>query len=198
MIDWRQTMTRLEGAYSDHTLRRYRSDFSSFEKWCMASGKEALPGEPLMAADYPKPKQELLKPSTPRRHTCAIRKIHPLCSLPDPTGHKEVFLALGRTRRRPAGRPKLEMSGGQDLECAVKEPIDLLRACRGSGREPSDAVRNVPRGAFNFSSAYSSSSLRLPRLAGEAPGELENHPSRHQGLEHPDFRHRWTGFCSFP
>jgi hypothetical protein len=30
-IDWRVALTRLDGAYSPHTVRSYRADFASFE-----------------------------------------------------------------------------------------------------------------------------------------------------------------------
>lgn len=43
MIDWKKTMQRLEGAYSDHTLRSYRSDFGLFSQWCRRKRVPALP-----------------------------------------------------------------------------------------------------------------------------------------------------------
>lgn len=105
MIEWHQAIARLEGAYSDHTLRSYRSDFSAFENWCITAGGTAVPADPSTVAGYLDAHQDLLKPSTLRRRVCAIRKIHRLCSVTDPTEDEAVLLALRRARRRQPSRP---------------------------------------------------------------------------------------------
>src|SRR5690606_38644639 len=109
--------------YSDQTLRSYRSDFSAFETWCMEAKKTAAPADPLTVASYLHARQDLLKPSTLRRRVCAVRKIHRLCGLPDPTGDEEVLLALRRARRRQPSRPT------QALGITAELRDRLLAAC---------------------------------------------------------------------
>lgn len=46
MIDLKQIMEKLEGEYSDHTLRGYRSDMEQFMLWCEQRGVHPLPEPP--------------------------------------------------------------------------------------------------------------------------------------------------------
>jgi len=49
---WRAALARLDGAYSENTLRGYRSDFARFEAWCEATGQVALPASPETVATF--------------------------------------------------------------------------------------------------------------------------------------------------
>ena len=50
--NWRLAIMRLEGAYSENTLRCYRADFASFEVWCRKSKVRALPASPHAVATF--------------------------------------------------------------------------------------------------------------------------------------------------
>ncbi|MGE5303532.1 MAG: site-specific integrase [Alphaproteobacteria bacterium] len=49
---WRAALARLEGAYSENTLRAYRADFAAFEDWCRKERKRALPASPETVAGF--------------------------------------------------------------------------------------------------------------------------------------------------
>lgn len=56
MTNWRKELERLEGAYSDHTLRAHRSGFVGFASWCRAKRVPALRASPaaVLATSTPK------------------------------------------------------------------------------------------------------------------------------------------------
>jgi site-specific recombinase XerD len=99
MIEWQSAVERLEGAYSPHTLRSYRTDFGCFAEWCFAKGETPLPATPALVARHLDAEAPRLKPSTLKRRLCGIRKIHRLHGHPDPTDDLEVDLAFRRVRR---------------------------------------------------------------------------------------------------
>jgi site-specific recombinase XerD len=105
MVEWQSAVERLEGAYSPHTLRSYRTDFSCFAEWCFAKGETPLPAPPALVARYLDSEASRLKPSTLKRRLCGIRKIHRLHGHPDPTDDLEVDLAFRRVRRLKPSRP---------------------------------------------------------------------------------------------
>lgn len=84
MVPWRKTLRRLDGAYSDHTLRSYRSDFGAFLRWCRKKRLKALPAASTTIVAYIDAEGARLKPSTVKRRLCALRRIHNLCDLGDP------------------------------------------------------------------------------------------------------------------
>ncbi|MHB1110188.1 MAG: tyrosine-type recombinase/integrase [Devosia sp.] len=120
---WEKAITRLEGAYSPHTLRGYRTDFGSFANWCAAHDQVALPTTPLVVASYLAAETARLKPSTLKRKLAGIRKIHRLHEHRDPTDHFEVDLALRRARRLKPQRPK------QALGITASLRDQLMAAC---------------------------------------------------------------------
>lgn len=106
MVPWRKTLRRLDGAYSDHTLRSYRSDFRAFLKWCRKRRLKALPATSTTIVAYIDAEGARLKPSTVKRRLCALRRIHNLCDFGDPTKSEDVQLAIRRVRRAQPSRPK--------------------------------------------------------------------------------------------
>ena len=105
MIDWLTAVERLEGAYSPHTLRSYRTDFRCFVDWCCVNDESPLPATPALVARYIDAEAPRLKPATLKRRLCGIRKIHRLHGHPDPTDDLEVDLAFRRVRRLKPSRP---------------------------------------------------------------------------------------------
>ena len=50
--DWRAALRRLEGAYSDNTIRTYRSDVQAYEAWCVGQGIDLFPASSEMIANF--------------------------------------------------------------------------------------------------------------------------------------------------
>jgi len=51
--DWLEAIDRLEGAYSENTLRSYRADFALFDDWCKKARRAPLPASPETVAHHP-------------------------------------------------------------------------------------------------------------------------------------------------
>jgi site-specific recombinase XerD len=106
MTDWRKHLQRLEGAYSEHTLSSYQSDFGLFAQWCRRHRTPFLPASVASVTSYLGEEGIRLKPSTMKHRLSAIRKLHQLCRLPAPTDDPEVDLAMCGVRRAKPSRPK--------------------------------------------------------------------------------------------
>ena len=117
--NWRAALDRMEGAYSPHTLRGYRSDFASFEVWCDAAAAKALSALPETIASYLDALSRTHRPATLRRRLAAIGKVHRLCRLADPTRDEDVVLAFRRARRQRPGRPAQALG----LNSALRETM---------------------------------------------------------------------------
>jgi site-specific recombinase XerD len=104
--NWRSEFKRLEGAYAPATMRSYRADVEAFEKWCDASGLAPFPATVDTVCRFIEDQGEEKAPSTVRRRLYAIRKVHRLLRLPDPTQDEEINLALRRVKRARRMRPK--------------------------------------------------------------------------------------------
>ena len=103
---WRREFLRLEGAYSPATMRSYYSDVEAFEAWCGARGIVPFPASVPTVCDFLEHQGKTKAPSTVRRRLYAIRKVHRLLRLPDPTYDEDINLAFRRVRRRRAVRPQ--------------------------------------------------------------------------------------------
>jgi integrase/recombinase XerD len=104
--DWRSEFKRLEGAYAPSTLRGYYTDVQTFTNWCCAQGLQPLPANSNTVCAFIAAQGVHLRPDSVRRCLCAIRKIHQLLRLPDPTTDEDVNLAMRRLRRAKLGRPR--------------------------------------------------------------------------------------------
>ena len=106
MYDWRSEFKRLEGAYAPSTLRGYHSDIQKFTDWCAKEGLEPFPAAAYNVCEFIAAQGVDLRPDSVRRCLCAIRKIHHLLRLPDPTTDENVNLAMRRLKRAKLGRPR--------------------------------------------------------------------------------------------
>ena len=120
---WRIALARLDGAYSEHTLRGYRSDFARFEAWCEAVGQVPLPASPETVAAFVAHEAPAYLPTTLKRRLAGIRKLHRLLRLPNPVADEEVLLALRRALRSKPRRQKQARGLTADLR------DKLLAAC---------------------------------------------------------------------
>ena len=104
--DWRSEFKRLEGAYADSTIRSYLSDVGIFVRWCESRDLCALPAAVETVCAFLEVQAPALAPSTVRRRLYAIRKVHRLLRLPDPTWDEDIAITLRRVRRAKLGRPR--------------------------------------------------------------------------------------------
>jgi integrase len=68
--------TYLESARARNTIRRYRSSFRQFQKWCHQAGFGSLPATDETVALYVSSQAARLRPSTLEHHLAAIGKAH--------------------------------------------------------------------------------------------------------------------------
>ena len=104
-FNWCAALTRLEGAYSDSTLRAYRADMQAFENWCATAQKSCLPAEPSTLAAFIAQQSQYCSAATLKRRLAAIRKIHRLLRLENPVTDEEVVIAMRRALRSKRARP---------------------------------------------------------------------------------------------
>ena len=105
-LNWRHEFQRLEGAYSPATMRSYYSDVEAFEAWCVGRDMLPFPASVPTVCEFLEDQGQTKAPSTVRRRLYAIRKVHRLLRLPDPTFDEDINLAFRRVRRRRAARPQ--------------------------------------------------------------------------------------------
>ena len=104
--DWRSEFQRLEGAYAPATMRSYRADVEAFEDWCLACGINPFPASVENVCRFLEDQGSCRTPSTVQRRLYAIRKVHRLLRLPDPTHDEDINLTFRRVRRANAMRPR--------------------------------------------------------------------------------------------
>ena len=98
MID--EIFEKFDGAFSENTLRAYRSDFQQYESWCATKNQSSLPATADLIADYVDFMAAENKSTTIRRRINSLGTIFKLSKNPDPTKEPEVVLALKRMHRK--------------------------------------------------------------------------------------------------
>ncbi|MEY8118863.1 tyrosine-type recombinase/integrase [Falsihalocynthiibacter sp. BN13B15] len=104
--DWRTHFKRLEGAYAPATMRSYRADVEAFEAWCLENKCDAFPASVDTVCRFLQGQGVNKAPSTVRRRLYAIRKVHRLLQLPDPTYDEKINITYRRVNRAKLTRPK--------------------------------------------------------------------------------------------
>ncbi len=92
--------------YAPSTMRSYRVDVEAFENWCADRCIIPFPSEVDTVCQFIEDQGRMKAPSTVRRRLYAIRKVHRLLRLPDPTQDEDINLSLRRVRRSKTVRPK--------------------------------------------------------------------------------------------
>lgn len=106
-LDWRSEFSRLEGAYSPATMRSYRADVEAFEDWCRENEiDQPFPASVETVCWFLENQGKSKAPSTVQRRLYAIRKVHRLLGLPDPTHDEDINLAMRKVRRAKPIRPR--------------------------------------------------------------------------------------------
>jgi site-specific recombinase XerD len=101
-----ELFSRYVGAFSENTLRAYRSDFKQYQAWCATRKQPSLPATPTLLADYVDYLVTKNRSATIRRKINSLGTIFRLSKHPDPTKEAEVILALKRMHRRLGRRQK--------------------------------------------------------------------------------------------
>lgn len=104
--DWRKEFKRLEGAYAPSTMRSYYTDVEIFLHRCEGQNLVSLPASVATVCRFLEEQAPDRAPSTVRRRLYAIRKVHRLLRLDDPTHDEEINLTFRRIRRAKRTRPK--------------------------------------------------------------------------------------------
>ena len=98
MVD--EIFEKFDGAFSENTLRAYRSDFKQYQAWCAKKKQPSLPATADLIAEYVDFTAEKNKSATIRRRINSLGTIFKLSKHPDPTKEPEVVLALKRMHRK--------------------------------------------------------------------------------------------------
>jgi integrase/recombinase XerD len=124
--DWRAEFKRLDGAFAPATIKSYLTDVRLFVEWCQDRGLSALPAEIDTVCAFLEVEAKALCPSSVRRRLYAIRKIHRLLRLPDPTWDEAISITLRRIRRAKLNRPKQAKGMTRDYleRCLNAQPDD--------------------------------------------------------------------------
>lgn len=104
--DWRSEFHRLEGAYAPATLKSYLADVEIFVNWCSELSIEPFPASVATVCRFLEGQAPGKAPSTVRRRLYAVRKVHRLMQLPDPTWDEDINITYRRIRRAKLTRPK--------------------------------------------------------------------------------------------
>jgi integrase/recombinase XerD len=104
--DWRKEFKRLEGAYAPSTMRSYYADIEIFVNWCNDQNLPPFPASAETVCRFLEEQAPDRAPSTVRRRLYAIRKVHRLLRLDDPTYDEDINLTFRRIRRAKRTRPK--------------------------------------------------------------------------------------------
>ena len=132
MID--EIFEKFDGAFSENTLRAYRSDFKQYEAWCAKTKQPSLPATVHLMAEYVDFMAAKNKSATVRRRINSLGTIFKLSKHPDPTKEPEVVLALKRMHRK-LGRQQKQATP------LTKEILDqLLEQCGDSTQGLRDQV----------------------------------------------------------
>jgi site-specific recombinase XerD len=126
--NWRAEFHQLEGAYSPATMRSYRADIEVFEAWCAEEALCAFPAEVSTLCQFLEAQGRLRVANTVQRRLYAIRKVHRLLRLPDPTMDEAIHLALRKVRRAQTARPKQASALTSDLldQFVASQPETLI------------------------------------------------------------------------
>ena len=113
--EWRAAFARLEGAYSENTIRTYRADVQAYVAWCGEKGVTPFPASSQMIADFISARAPLDAASTLRRRLYGIRKIHRLLKMPSLVDDVDVAIALRKALRQKRSRVKQALGLKRDL-----------------------------------------------------------------------------------
>ncbi len=115
-------------------MRSYRADVEAFENWCVENGIiQPFPASVETVCRFLEDQGETKAPSTIQRRLYAIRKVHRLIRLPDPTYDEDINLAMRKVRRQKSIRPRQAKGLTRDyLEIFLESEPDTPWGLRNS------------------------------------------------------------------
>ena len=122
MID--ELFGRFDGAFSENTLRAYRSDFQQYESWCARQKQRSIPATAELIAEYVDFMATGNKSATIRRRINSLGTIFKLSKNPHPTREPEVVLALKRMDRKIGRQQKQATPLTKDILDQLLEQCD--------------------------------------------------------------------------
>lgn len=88
-------------------MRSYRAHVEAFEHWCSENGiTKPFPARIETVCEFVEDQGQSKAPSTVQRRLYAIRKVHRLLRLPDPTYDENINLAMRKVRYQKRTRPR--------------------------------------------------------------------------------------------
>lgn len=126
MPDWRAEFKRLEGAFAPATLKSYITDVRIFIEWCELRSLSPTPASVDTVCRFLEDQGISLCPSSVRRRLYAVRKLHRLLRLPDPTWDEDINITIRRVRRSKLNRPKQAKGMTREYleRCLAVQPDD--------------------------------------------------------------------------
>jgi site-specific recombinase XerD len=95
------TITKMDGAYADSTIRAYKDDFGAFINYCLEKNLDSLPADPQAICSYIRKLIDDGRTSASiRRLMSGITTIHKLNRYADPTKDPDVLLEMRRMHRK--------------------------------------------------------------------------------------------------
>ena len=122
MID--ELFVRFDGAFSENTLRAYRSDFQQYESWCATKDQPSIPATAELIAEYVDFMATENKSATIRRRINSLGTIVKLSKQPAPTKEPQVVLALKRMHRKIGRQQKQATPLTKDILDQMLEQCD--------------------------------------------------------------------------
>jgi site-specific recombinase XerD len=119
-----ELFSRFDGAFSENTLRAYRSDFQQYEAWCATRKQPSLPATADLIAEYVDFMSTHNKSATIRRRINSLGTIFKLSKHPDPTKEPEVILAVKRMHRKIGRQQKQATPLTKDVLNQLLEQCD--------------------------------------------------------------------------
>ena len=129
-----ELFSKFDGAFSENTLRAYRSDFKQYEAWCAKKKQPSLPATADLVAEYVDFMSAQNKSATIRRRINSLGTVFKLSKHPDPTKEPEVVLALKRMHRKIGSQQK------QATPLTKEILVQLLEQCGDSTQGLRDQV----------------------------------------------------------
>ena len=119
-----ELFSRFDGAFSENTLRAYRSDFQQYVAWCAKKKQPSIPATADHIAEYVDFMATMNKSATIRRRVNSLGTIFKLSKHPDPTKAPEVILALKRMHRKIGRQQKQATPLTKDILDQLLEQCD--------------------------------------------------------------------------
>ena len=109
------TLSNVEGAYAQNTLRSYYADAKSFVDWCEQRNVKPFPLTSDIVRSFIEHMQLNYSYSTIRRRLSALRRLNGLLGFEDQTFTEDVYLAIRKLKRAKSMEQRQAVGINEDL-----------------------------------------------------------------------------------